>query len=406
MSDFGREGCGRMIEASKRRCAGMLLAGLVASMPMAAAAQDEKPFAIETPATTGVVLDLETGTVLFEKAPTERFEPASLAKIMTVETVLDALDKGEATAQTTFPVSDHAWRTGGAPSRTATMFAAVRSSIPVDALLRGVMIQGANDAAIILGEGVAGTESAFGLRMNQRGQEIGLTDSRFVNATGLPADGQFTTARDMARLSLRVRQDHPDWYGLYAQPEFEWNKILQRNRNPLLRGTTGVTGLATGFAEGQGYSIAALAEDGGRGTVAVLGGFTSDAIRTKETERVLAWARDNFERRVLFARTVPVGSASVFGGFETSVPLLLKGDLVAYVPKGRSDLVRAEIRYEAPLHAPIEQGDRIGSVHIAIDGKPALDADLYAGSAIHQGTFATRALDAAQELAFGWIRRL
>ncbi|SDO12187.1 D-alanyl-D-alanine carboxypeptidase (penicillin-binding protein 5/6) [Aureimonas jatrophae] len=394
------------MKADGRRCIALMFAGVLVVSPAVTLAQDDKPFAIETPATTALVLDVETGTVLFEKSASERFEPASLAKIMTVETVLSALDKGEVTAQTAFPVSDHAWRSGGAPSRTATMFAAVRSTVPVDALLRGVMVQGANDAAIILGEGIAGTESAFAVRMNERASEIGLADSHFVNATGLPAEGQFTTARDVAQLSLRMRQDYPAWYGIYAQPEFEWNKILQRNRNPLLRGTSNATGLATGFAEGQGYSIAALAEDGPRGTIAVLSGLTSDAVRTKETERLLAWARDSFERRILFTQILPVGTANVFGGFETSVPLLVKSDVVAFVPKGRPDLVRAEIRYDGPLHAPVEQNARVGTLHITIDGKPALDTELFAGKTIHQGTFSMRAMDAAQEIAFGWIRKL
>ncbi len=396
-----------MKRVRRRRWIGATLAAACGvCAPTYSLAQEPKPFAFETPATTAYVIDAETRTVLYEKAPDDRFEPASLAKIMTVETVLDAMQKGEATAETPYPVSDHAWRTGGAPSRTATMFAAVRSSIPVEALLRGVMVQGANDASIILGEGLAGTESAFALRMNQRAGELGLRNSHFVNPTGLPAEGQYTTARDIGLLSSHVRQAYPSWYLFYAQPEFEWNKVRQRNRNPLLRGNIGVTGLATGFAEGQGYSISALMETDGRATVAVLGGFSSDSVRTKETERLLVWARDNFEKRTLFAQAAAAGYASVYGGLETSVPLVLKQDLVAYVPKGRADLVRAEIRYDAPLHAPIEKDERIGSLQVTVDGKPVLDADLFAGAAVHEGSFSSRAIGAAQELAFGWIRRL
>lgn len=392
-------------QTRRRPLAAIALSALFLSAT-AAAAQDEKPLAIETPATSAVILDVETGTILLERAPDERFEPASLAKIMTVETVLDAVAAGEATPDTTYPVSDHAWRTGGAPSRTATMFAAVRSSVPVDALLRGVMIQGANDGAIILGEGLAGTESGFALRMNERAAELGLTGSHFVNATGLPAEGQYTTARDMARLSAHLRTTYPERYANYAQPEFEWNKVLQRNRNPLLRREIGATGLATGFTDGRGYAIAALAEDGDRRTVAVLAGLESDAVRTRETVRLLAWARDTFERRLLFAAHLPVGTASVFGGLDGSVPLVADRDLAAYVPKGRPDLVRAEIHYEAPLRAPIATGDPIGELRVLVDGKVAFTAGLQAGASVAEGTFSARALDAAQELAFGWIRGL
>lgn len=379
---------------------------LVAAVPASAQPADEDlRFAPGTPARHALIVDLDTGTVLLEKDADTPFAPASLAKLATAEVIADALGAGEITPQTGYRVSEGAWRTGGAPSRTATMFAAVRSEIPVEALLRGLAVQQANDAAIILAEGMAGTESAFALRMNERAAELGMTGSRFVNATGLPQEGQRTTARDMARLAGAVAQA-PMVYPLYAEPEFEWNRILQRNRNPLLRADVGATGLATGFTEGEGFSIVGVSERDGRRTAIVLAGLESDAVRSRETVRLLNWSAENFERRTLFEAGQAVASAEVFGGVRGEVPLVLADDLDAFVPGDRADLVKARIRYDGPLEAPVEEGRPVGVVEIVVDGRVAISRELRAGAAVASGTFSDRAANAVRELAFGWVRSL
>ncbi|WP_062202577.1 D-alanyl-D-alanine carboxypeptidase family protein [Aureimonas sp. AU12] len=379
------------------------LAALMIAAP-ASAADDKAPFAIETVAGQALILDIETGSILLEKDVDQPFPPASLAKLMTAEVVFDALKRGEISPATAYPVTNHAWRTGGAPSGTSTMFAAVRSDVPVEALVRGLVVQAANDGAIVLAEGLSGSEEAFAGRMNERARELGLTASRFVNPTGLPADGQSVTARDMAQLARHMAAD-AQWYPLYAEPQFEWNKILQRNRNPLLRLDIGATGMASGFTRDVGYSIVGVTDRGGRRTVLVLAGLETDAIRTKETERLANWTQDNFERRRLFTGGETVGFADVFGGLSQSVPLVLQDDLVAYVPADRT-LTAAAVVYDGPLRAPIGKGAKIGTLEIKVDGKTNLRRDLFAAEDVVEGTFSMKALDAARELAFGWIRSL
>ena len=366
----------------------------------------DTPFFTDTVARGALVMDVETGGILLEKNADEPFAPASLAKLMTAEVALSALESGRINLTDAYPVSDHAWRTGGAPSRTATMFAAVRSNVPVDALVKGLVIQSANDAAIILAEGMDGSETAFAQHMNRRAAELGLTNSRFVNATGLPQEGQQTTARDMALLARDIQVSYPEPYKLYAQPGFEWNRILQRNRNPLLRLNIGATGLATGFAEDEGYSIVAATEKDGRKTIVVLSGLESDAARTKEAVRLFEWTASNFERRSLFAAGQVLGQAQVFGGDAGYVNAVLESGVDLYVPRKRTDLVTARIVYDAPLMAPLAKGTKIGSLKLSIQGRQVLERDVFVGNDIAEGAFSTRAASAVKELAFGWIRKL
>ncbi|WP_294640178.1 D-alanyl-D-alanine carboxypeptidase family protein [uncultured Aureimonas sp.] len=361
----------------------------------------------ETAAKVAVVMDGKTGGILFDKNGNAPFPPASLAKIMTAEVLFEALATGRLAPDTAMPVSNHAWRTGGAPSRTATMFAAVRSQVPVEALERGLVVQAANDAAIIIAEGIDGSEQTFAARMNERAKALGMVDSRFVNPTGLPEGGQETTARDLAVLARHVRLTYPDRYALYAQPDFEWNKILQRNRNTLLAAKPGATGMAMGFSEEGGYSIVGVVEGSdGRMTILALAGLDKEQTRLRETIALADWASSAFEERTIFVAGSPIAAAPVFGGLTASVPLVLDADLVAQIPKRHADRVTAEVHYDAPLRAPIRRGDRIGTVELRIEDRFSLERELKAGDDVAEGTFADRAADAIQELAFGWIRSL
>ncbi|WP_244493517.1 D-alanyl-D-alanine carboxypeptidase family protein [Aureimonas sp. N4] len=387
------------------RWMGISLALSLFGAPAQAQTQDA-PFFTDTVARGALIMDVETGGILLEKNADEPFAPASLAKLMTADVALSALASGRINLTDAYPVSDHAWRTGGAPSRTATMFAAVRSSVPIDALVKGLVIQSANDAAIILAEGMDGSEAAFAQHMNRRAAELGLSNSYFVNATGLPQEGQKTTARDMALLARNIQISYPEPYKLYAQPEFEWNRILQRNRNPLLRLNMGATGLATGFAEDEGYSIVAATEKDGRKTIVVLSGLESDAARTKEAARLFEWTATNFERRSLFSAGQVLGQAQVFGGATGYVNAVLESGVDLYVPRKRTDLVTARIVYDAPLIAPLAKGTRIGSLKISIQGRQVLERDVFVGDGVAEGAFSARAASAVKELAFGWVRRL
>lgn len=229
------------------------------------------------------LIEAETGTVLFARAEDELVPAASLAKLMTMATVFKALSAGEITLETHYPVTEYAWRTGGAPSRTSTMFAALKSNVRVEDLVRGVTVQFANDACLILAEGMAGSETAFVTRMNKEARDLGLEKSTFANATGLPNPDNKVTMREMVALARHLETTYPDRMAYYLEPEFEWNKIKQRNRNPLLALNIGVTGFVTGFSEEGGYSIVAAVNRDGKHLVLAMGGLENDKVRIEES---------------------------------------------------------------------------------------------------------------------------
>jgi D-alanyl-D-alanine carboxypeptidase (penicillin-binding protein 5/6) len=207
-------------------------------------------------------------------------------------------------------------------------------------------------------------------------------------------------------LARHIQEAHGQFYGIYAQPEFEWNKIKQRNRNPLLAMNIGATGMGTGYTEASGYSLVGVTQQNGRTTFMALGGLASIPERTEEARRLLTWSNTAFRREQLYAAGASVGTATVYGGDQASVALLTREAVTAYVPSERPETVTAVVRYDGPLQAPIDAGARIGRIEVNIDGQLSVAHDLYAGQSVARGTFAMRALDAAQELAFGWIKSL
>ncbi|WP_309084450.1 D-alanyl-D-alanine carboxypeptidase family protein [Chelativorans sp.] len=381
-----------------------VLVGLIALLAPALGQPAPAPL-FETKAAQAFLVDGGTGAVLYQKDPDTPFPPASLAKLMTVEVVFHALKNGRLSMHDQFVVSEHAWRKGGAPSGTATMFAAVKSSVPVAALIQGIIVQQANDACIILAEAMAGSEENFAKLMNERARAIGLKTSTFVNPTGLPAEGHQVTAREMVLLAQHLQREYPQYYRYFSQPEFEWNRILQRNRNPLLRLDIGVDGLGSGFTEGIGYSIAASQKRGDRRVFAALAAIPSEEERVEETRKMLEWAMSAFQQRQLFAAGEIVGEASVYGGEEGSVPLRPQGPLVALVPAaGHEQPVSARIAYQGPLPAPVEEGTQVAKLQVWLGDTLSQETPLYAAESVAAGTLRQRAFGAVQELLVGWMR--
>jgi serine-type D-Ala-D-Ala carboxypeptidase (penicillin-binding protein 5/6) len=356
---------------------------------------------IETKASQVYLVEGSTGTVLLAKNERQSFAPASLAKLMTLEVVFDALTKGEIRADMLYPVSEYAWRTGGAPSRTATMFAAVKSEVPVADLIRGIAVQTANDGCLIIAEGMAGSEAKFVERMNARAAELGLSDSRFGNATGLPHPDNRSTLYDLVKLSRHMVETYPDLYRTFSLPEFEWNKILQRNRNPLL--AFGADGLGTGFAEGSGFAIVASMERDGRRLFLGLGGTGSDKERTDEAVRLLNWGFDSFEMRTLFAAGEVIGEASIYGGTQSKVPLVAAKPVEVYVPVSNPERLQARIVYRWPLDPPVAADREIATLNVFSGERPLLSVPLKSAQAVEVGTLRQRAWDAVIELLFFWI---
>lgn len=358
----------------------------------------------ETRAKQAFMIDADTGTVLFSKNADTPFPPASLAKLMTMEVVFNAIKLGRLTLDDEFQVSENAWRTGGAPSRTSTMFAALGSSIRLEDLIQGVIVQSANDGCIVIAEGMAGSEENFAQLMTQRAREIGLTASVFRNATGLPAEGQAVTARELVLLARHIWREYPEFYRYYSQTEFTWNKILQRNRNPLLRLDIGADGLKTGFTEESGYAIVGSVHRDGRRLFVALSGMESDSQRAEEARRILEWGMRSFEKLELFAADEVVGQAKTYGGEKGGVALRAHGPVSIFVPITNRDRLIARIVYEGPVVAPVEEGAPIGSLKVWIGDTMSQETPLFAAESVGTGAIHQRALDAIEELLIGWLR--
>ncbi|MEW9615364.1 D-alanyl-D-alanine carboxypeptidase family protein [Shinella sp. S4-D37] len=349
------------------------------------------------------LIEAETGTVLFARAEDEAVPAASLAKLMTMASVFKALSGGETTLETTYPVTEHAWRTGGAPSRTSTMFAALKSTPRVEDLIRGVTVQFANDACIILAEGLAGSETAFAERMTVEARALGLKTSTFANATGLPNPGNIVTMREMVTLARHLQTAYPQHMRYYAEPEFEWNKIKQRNRNPLLALDIGVTGFVTGFSEEGGYSIVAAVNRDGKHLVLAMGGMENDKARIEESRRIIEWALSSFERRTLFKEGEAIADASVYGGDVSTVPLVAGEQVDVFLPKDNSQRLVARVVYDWPVRAPVTPGQTVGTLKIWNDKQLLREVPVKTAGTVGVGTLRARALDALIELFFFWI---
>lgn len=382
----------------------LLLIGLFVSPPFATegmAQTTPSPALFETKAAQVYLIEASTGTVLLAKGERKSFAPASLAKLMTLDVVFDALTRGEIRLDTIYPVSEYAWRTGGAPSRTSTMFAAVKSQVPVADLIKGVAVQTANDGCLILAEGMAGSEAKFVERMNARAKALGLKDTVFGNATGLPHPDNVSTLVDLVTLAQHLQASYPEFYLTFKLPEYEWNKILQRNRNPLL--AIGADGLGTGYSEGSGFAIIASAERDGRRLFLGMNGLASDKERTDEARRVLDWGFNAFEMRELFKAGEVIGEASVYGGASATVPLVAAKPVLVYVPVNNPDRLQAKVVYRWPLDPPVTEGAQIASLSVFSGERLLRSVPLHSASSVEVGTLRQRATDALIEMLFFWL---
>jgi D-alanyl-D-alanine carboxypeptidase (penicillin-binding protein 5/6) len=369
----------------------------------AAAPPDALP-PFETRAAHALLVDHETGTVLFEKASDDRFAPASLAKLMTMALVFDALKTGRLSFEDSFTVSENAWRKGGAPAGGTTMFARLGSSIKVRDLIRGAVVQIANDSCLVLAEGMAGSEDALVTAMNTKAATLGLTGSRFANVTGLPDPRQYVTARDIARLARHLLEDFPDYYSIYREPAFAWNGINQNNKNPLIQMGIGADGLVAGGSADTGFNLAGSAVREGRRLILVLAGLESDRERQEEARKLIDWGFVSFEKVRLFGPTDIVAEASVFGGDRAAVRLASTTDLYALMPRTGREAVTARLVYDGPVSAPVAKGQRVGDLELSMGEQVMRRVPLYAAEDVPAGGLSQRAADGLREVLFGWWR--
>lgn len=361
--------------------------------------------AFESDARQAILIDSTNDSVLYVKDGDTAFPPASLAKLMTLAVTFDSIKRGWLAPSAPFVMSEHAWRTGGAPARTTTMFARVKSEVSVHDLIRGVTVVIANDGAIALAEGIAQSEEKFAARMNTMARELGMASSHFVNATGFPAEGQETTVRDLGRLAQHIVTAHPDLYPVFSEPEMTFGGIRQLNRNPIIGQYTGADGMMIGSVEGQGHMIVASAERDGKRLIAVLTGLSDEKMRVRATSALLDWGFGSYLDRNLFTAGDTVAYAQVFGGTKGAVRLVAPEKVTLPVPKDGNARIVARVHYRGPITAPVQKGDRIGILRITRDGQLQREVPLIADEAVSEGSMLQRALDAGYELIAGPLHR-
>jgi D-alanyl-D-alanine carboxypeptidase (penicillin-binding protein 5/6) len=356
-------------------------------------------------APTAILIEATSGSVLFEKNADELRAPSSMMKLMTVEVVFHAIKEGKVQLSDEYRISENAWRRGGAPAGGSTMFAALNSKVSIDDLLHGAIIQSGNDACIALAEGMAGNERIFATDfLTTRARELGLTKSTFGNSNGLPDPGNKMTVRELAKLARYVILTYPEFYKLFGEKEFTWNKIRQQNRNPLLNSLEGADGLKTGYTKEGGYGMVGSAVQNGIRLIVVINGLEDPDDRAGEAKKMLEWGFRNFEVRTLIAADQTVGYAKVFGGDSRSVKLTSPEPIKVMVPKNGGEKLIARIVYNGPVRAPIQSGQPIGVVRVWRGANIATEQPLYAAESIGKGSTMRRAIDGVGELMIGMFR--
>jgi len=355
-------------------------------------------------APTAILTEASSGAVLFEKNADELRAPSSMMKLVTAEVVFHAIKQGDIKLTDEYRVSENAWRRGGAPAGGSTMFAALNSKISVDDLLHGAIIQSGNDACIVFAEAMAGNERAFAEVMTKRARELGLTRSTFANSNGLPDPGNKMTVRELAKLARYIIQTYPEFYKLFGEKEFTWNKIRQPNRNPLLNSLEGADGLKTGYTKEGGYGMVGSAVQNGTRLIVAINGLEDPEDRATEAKKMLEWGFRNFEVRTVFAENQTIGYAKVFGGDSRSVALASHEPVKVMVQKNGSDKLIARVVYSGPLRAPFEAGQKVGVVKVWRGGNVAVETPVYAAESVGRGSTIRRAVDGVAELAIGLFR--
>jgi D-alanyl-D-alanine carboxypeptidase (penicillin-binding protein 5/6) len=384
--------------------AGMALSGFAYAANNSVQGAKKVDDGYDTDAPTAILIEAGSGSVLFEKNADELRAPSSMMKLMTAEVVFNAVQRGDIKLTDEYRVSENSWRKGGAPAGGATMFAALNSRVPVADLLRGAIIQNGNDSCMILAEGMAGNEKAFAEVMTKRARELGLPKSTFANSNGLPDPDNKMSVRELGKLTRHIIQTYPDFYKLFAEREFTWNKIRQQNRNPLLSVLEGADGGVTGFTKEGGYGMVGSAVQNGTRLIVVVNGVDDPDDRVTEAKKLLEWGFRSFEARTLFAAQQPVGFAKVFGGESRSVTLVSKEPVKVMVQKNGTDKLIARVVYNGPVRAPIEAGQPVGIVRVWRGANVAVEAPVYAAEAVGTGSTMWRAIDGASELVVGLFR--
>ena len=350
---------------------------------------------VDTAAKWAVAVDFVTGATLLEKAADEEVPPSSMTKLMTIYIVYERLKQGRLKLDDTLTVSERAWKMAG-----SKMFVQVGSQVRVEDLIRGVIVQSGNDAAVVLAEAVAGSEEQFAELMNAKAKALGLVHSQFRNCTGWPDPEQHMSVRDIATVARRIIQDFPEYYHYDAEKSFKYNGIDQGNRNPMVQKGT-ADGLKTGHTDAGGYGLAASAIRNGRRVVLVLNGMASMRERGEEGERLMDWCFANFEDVTLFTAGDTIERAPVWLGTSKDVPLVAGREVTVTLPRTWRDHAAVKLSYESPVRAPVMKGDVLGKLTMGGKGVPSMQVDLLAGADVPRLGLPGRAMAMLSRLTGG-----
>ena len=351
-----------------------------------------------------IVMDAESGAVLFQYAADDLVPPASMSKLMTIAVVFRALKTGVKKLDDELNMSEHAWRTGGAPSRTSAMMVPLNTRTKISELLRGLIVESGNDAAIALGEGLAGNEIAFARMMEAEARRIGLTKSTFRNATGLYNPEHLMSVRELALLARYLISEYPEYYPMFSEKNFNYRNHKFINRNPLLFMNIGADGLKTGHLSQSGYGVVGSAVQDGHRLIVVLSGLATENERREEARKILEWGFHAFGEFKLYEAGEIVGTARVWGGDKLSVPLIGNGEVAVVLPRfPANQKLRAEIVYIGPLKAPVHKGDQVAILKVISSTNATAEIPLFAGEDIAPAGKMKRGLDTIYHYATRWI---
>lgn len=356
---------------------------------------------IDTSANHVVLMDGDTGEVLWEKDGETPMHPASMSKLMTLSVLFDALKAGKVKLDDKFTVSQRAWKEGGAVTESSTMFLKIGDQVAVQDLIQGIIVQSGNDACITVAEGLAGSEEAFVDLENKRGKEIGLTQSTFRNSTGWPDPEHLMSAHDLAIVARHLIYDFPDYYHFFSEKEFTWNGITQGNRNPLLYTDPSVDGLKTGHTSQSGFGLTVSSKRNGQRMILVVNGLPSMQARADEPRRILDWAFRSFRSYKLFDAGASVETIPVWQGVESKVDLVTTTPVSEVLSIEQRAALKVTVVYDLPARAPIAKGQQLATLRMEVPGKPARDVPLVAANSVERLGFFGRAAEAFHHLIFG-----
>lgn len=339
-----------------------------------------------------ILEDYQSGHAIAEANADERMDPASLTKMMTAYVISRELAAGHVKLDAELRVSEKAWRTGG-----SRMFVEVGNSVKVEDLLRGVIVQSGNDACVTLAEGIAGSEDAFAQMMNHEAQRLGMTNTHFMNSTGLPDPEHYTTARDLATLSRALIRDFPEHYAWYSERDFSYNNITQHNRNTLLWWDQSVDGIKTGHTESAGYCLAASAQKEGMRLITVVLGASGEKSRATESQKLLTYGFRFYETHKLYSADDVLSEPRIWGGDSSTIPLGVDEDYYVTIPRGQYKRLNASLNMDSSIEAPAEKGQAFGSVVVKLGDEDLDKRPLVALAAVAEGGMFRRAFD--------WVQR-